>query len=186
MKSITKLMALVIAAVTMVACANTDLNPVTPEEPQGNPYAINPCLKFGGTVDEVRQHIAASGEPWVCESPDSLQYWDEMGTWYDVYHDGDNRLWYFYETGDGQNMLYLIYEYCDGLLSPDGMHAELLRMGYTYLGRLEYPWLPDDQYTMYLSADGQSEAQITILPDATWEVSFQPTDPTDYDYLVTD
>ena len=69
-----------------------------------------------------------------------------MDRWYDVYHDGDNRLWYFYET----------------------------------------PWLPDDKYTMYLSADGQSEAQITILPDATWEVSFQPTDPSDYDYLVTD
>ena len=150
-----------------------------------SPYAIYPYLKFGASIDEVRKHIAANNEYWISWYLDRpLPYLEDNHWWYDSFNAGPNMVFYYYETEDGKNLSLVQYVYLGGVLSHSVMRDELLKMGYTYKARLEYPWMPDDKCWMYQSEDGTVEAQINEQSDGTWYVSFLPYDPSDEDYIV--
>lgn len=147
-----------------------------------NPYALNPCLKFGASVEEVRQHVAANEVSWVDYG---ISYYDEMNLWVDDYAIGANSISYLYDSEDGKSMKGVIYIH-DGSVSYEVMQHELEKMGYTYKGIIKYPMYPDVKFLMYLSEDGETEVQIVLNSAHTWQVSFQPTDYTDFEYLVAE
>ena len=147
-----------------------------------NPYAINPCLKFGASVEEVRQYVAANEVSWVNYG---MSYYDEKNLWIDDYAIGANSICYLYDSEDGKNMKGVVYIH-EGSVSYEVMQHELEKMGYTYKGIIKYPISPDEQFLMYLSEDGETEAQIVLNTSHPWQVSFQPTDYTDFEYLVAE
>ena len=153
-----------------------------------HPYAIYPYLKLGSSVDEARKHIAANDESWVRWSQYGLYpSEDGLNFWYDGYFAGSNYVYYYYETEDGKNLKFVHYYYNGGTLSSDVMVPELEEMGFTYKGIIKYPEAPDEQYFIYLSEDGEIEAQrVNWSSDSSWSISFQPTDPDDLELLITE
>jgi len=143
----------------------------------------DPVLEWGCNFDEVERHIQAKN--WWMDGNHEFEYWE------DEYITGWHR-WYYvapalteqyiFETEDGRN---LRYAYVNCWNSPcEVARISLLQHGFVYKGQIQ---IPDDSRIIdfYLSPDGQTEALLGIYGELNWDITYQPTDPNDFQYLVT-
>ena len=62
--------------------------------------------------------------------------------------------------------------------------AEIERNGFILQGEIKFPDYDSKVCYMWLSPSGALEVQAGCWEDGAWVISFQPTDPVDFDYLV--
>lgn len=142
---------------------------------------VDPCLDWGCSIDDVEQHIKA--KQWWAYGNDKLEIWDAWGLWHKWYYVA-NLLTeqYLFETEDGQN-LRLVLSIChDSNVPFEVAHTFILKQGYIYAGKVVFPG--DEPGDIYFSADGETEVQAYLFDDGRWEISYQPTDPDDFQYIV--
>jgi hypothetical protein len=148
-----------------------------------HPYAIYPYLKFGASLDEVRKHVKANDESWI---EYGMFKPEGESRWINDYYIANNSVRYFFETEDGKNLCFVQYYYNSGTLSSEVMVPQLEEMGFIYKGAVKFPSLPDDQFFLYLTEDGETEVLRSERSFGGWTLEFMPTDPNDLEYLVTE
>lgn len=148
-----------------------------------HPYTIYPYLKFGASIDEVRAHIKANDESWICNGMYQSEF-SGREIWSDLYFIGYNCAEYLYNTEDGKDMFFVQYYYDGSTISSDVMVPQLAEMGFTYVGLAIFPESPEDKFFLYLSEDGKVEAQRVVWGDGGWAISFQLTDPEDFKHII--
>lgn len=142
---------------------------------------VDPCLDWGCSIDDVEQHIKA--KQWWRHGNDKLEIWETWGMWHKWYYVA-NLLTeqYLFETEDGQN-LRLVLSLChDSNVPFEVAHTSILKQGYIYAGKVVFPG--DDPGDIYFSADGETEVQAYLFDDGRWEITYQPTDPNDLQYII--
>ena len=145
----------------------------------------DPVLDWGCNFDKVERHINA--KQWWRPGNGKFEYWgEEYGCWhiwYSVAYQLTEQ--YLFETEDGKNLRYAQCCSFDDTLPTDVAKNSLLKQGYVYKGRIQYPGKPAGD--CLISADGKTQAEVYVYEDGSedggWWIEYQPTNPDTFGYI---
>ena len=141
---------------------------------------VDPCLDWGCSIDDVVQHILT--KQWWNFGNDKLELWEGLGwhNWYFIAYLLTEH--YLFETEDGQNLKLALSICHDPTVPLDVANNSLLKQGYIYSGKIAFPG--QEPYDIFFSPDGQTEIQTMLYNDGRWQISYQPTDSNDFQYII--
>lgn len=141
---------------------------------------VDPYLNWGGSIADVDAYVKA--KQWWLEGNDNIELWEGLG-WHRWYYIASLLTeQYLFETEDGQNLRFVVSICHDTSVPIDLANQSILKQGYEYKGKLVYP--DDEPCDIFFSPDGQTEVQTALWSDGRWAITFQPTDPEDFQYIV--
>ena len=139
-----------------------------------------PCLNWGCNVDEVRQYVQS--KQWWKQKEPGLEYDESNNLWGEKWDIASSTTeGYRFTTEDGENLMYVYIVCYDSNLTMEAVKNSLILQGYDYAGKIVFPGF--DPIDTFFSADGKSEVFLQDYGYAKL-ISYQPTDPDDFQYIV--
>ena len=145
---------------------------------------LRPFLPWDAMVEDLERHMEINCSDWDIENPDTLVYDKGTGRWKRTFSKGPFlKNTYYFEDAKGNYLKYVTFLYY-GSMPFEPITAEIERNGFILQGEIKFPDYDAKVCYMYLSPSGALEVQAACWEDGAWVLSFQPTDPEDFNYLV--
>lgn len=145
---------------------------------------LRPFLPWDAMVEDLERHMQTNCSDWEIETPDSLVYDKGLNRWKCTFSKGPFlKNTYYFADAKGNYLKYVTFLYY-GSMPFEPLIAEIERNGFILQGEIRFPDYDSKVSYMYLSPSGTLEVQAACWEDGAWVLSFQPTDPVDFDYLV--
>lgn len=132
------------------------------------------------TASDVATHMRSN--PWVFQNMDNLGAGN--GFWYlPFWVTGQMYQCYYFGDEEGTKLNFIFSGCHDPKVPIEKARQYVLKQGYIYSGKIQFPdeAAPRD---LYFSADNKTEVLIGNWDEKGWEISYQPTDPNDMQYIV--
>lgn len=144
---------------------------------------LRPFLPWNAMLADLESHIEANCSEWQAEDADSLTYDEGTGRWKRVFSSGNMTNTYYFADAKGDSLKHVTYIYY-GSMPLEPVVAEVERNGFIKEGDLDFPGLGTKNCYLYLSPSGTLEVQVAGWENGVWCITFQPTDPGDFQYLA--
>jgi hypothetical protein len=145
---------------------------------------LRPFLPWDAMVEDLERHMEINCSDWDIENPDSLVYDKGLDRWKRTFSKGPFlKNTYYFADAKGNYLKYVTFLYY-GSMPFEPLISELERNGFILQGEIKFPDYDSKVCYMYLSPSGALEVQAACWEDGAWVLSFQPTDPEDFKYLV--
>lgn len=144
---------------------------------------LRPFLPWDAMVEDLERHMQTNCSDWDIENPDSLVYDEGTGRWKRTFFKGKLKNTYYFEDTKGNFLKYVAFLYY-GSMPLEPVIKEIERNGFILQGEIEFPGYDSEICYLYLSPSGALELQVAGWKDGVWVITFQPTDPNDFQYLV--
>lgn len=144
---------------------------------------LRPFLPWDAMLADLKDHLETNYAGWTNENPDSLTYDVGTGKWKCTLAKGNLKNAYYFDDAQGNYLKYVSFGYY-GSMPLDPLVRELERNGFIRKGEIVFPGYDAQVCYLYLSESGKLEIQLAGWEDGAWVLTFQPTDPSDFKYLV--
>ena len=144
---------------------------------------LYPFLPWDAMLADLKIHLDENYADWTIENLDSLIYDEGTRRWkMSVIRDNVQNLYYFADK-EGNYLKYVSFLY-KGSMPLEPLKSEILRNGFICQGNMDFPGNDSKECILYLSPSGALEVQVAGWEDGSWILTFQPTDETDFQYVV--
>lgn len=144
---------------------------------------LYPFLPWDAMLADLKIHLDEKYADWTIENLDSLTYDEGTQRWKMSVVRGNIQNLYYFADKEGNYLKYVSFLY-KGSMPLEPVKDEILRNGFIFKGKMDFPGNDSKECDLYLSPSGALEVQIAGWEDGSWILTFQPTDETDFQYLV--